>query len=408
MTERISRINRWHGLDRVFLITTLGLVTVGMLLINSADHAQGGSGHFEKQVFFLIIGLTAMGTAALVPMRVYHALAYIAFGATLLVLMAVPFIGDVSLGARRWIVLGGINFQPAEPAKLAFILAASRLLSQYRPEEAPWKKVLTVATLGAVPTLLVLAQPDLGTASVFPIIGLILLAWSGLPLWYFLIAILPFLSFFIALVPWLVLPVILFIFWMMWRSGMRWKGLAILGVICVVASFAAPYAWNRLAPYQQKRLTTFLEPAEDPLGAGYQVIQSKVAIGSGGLVGSGYLKGTQTQLRFLPQQHTDFIFALAGEEFGLIGTTVSLLLFFSFGWRGVRTASRARSQFAGLVAIGITSMIIYHTAINIGMAVGMLPVTGIPLPYLSYGGSFLITCLFNAGVVISVGLYRRE
>jgi len=189
---------------------------------------------------------------------------------------------------------------------------------------------------------------------------------------------------------------------------MKWLGMVLLAAVCLLAIFAAPRAWNHLQPYQQKRLTTFLDPADDPLGSGYQVIQSKVAIGSGGVGGAGFLKGTQTQLRFLPQQHTDFIFALAGEEFGLLGTSAVILMFLLYGWRGIRIANRSRSQFAGLIAAGITTMIIYHACINIGMAIGMLPVTGIPLPFLSYGGSFLITCLMNTGILLSTGLYRRE
>jgi rod shape determining protein RodA len=167
-------------------------------------------------------------------------------------------------------------------------------------------------------------------------------------------------------------------------------------------------AWNHLEPYQQRRLTTFLNPTADPLGAGYQIIQSKVAIGSGGIIGRGYLKGTQTQLRFLPQQHTDFIFALAGEELGFVGISILMGLLFALVWRGYSIAAATKNPFMGLVSSGLVTMIAYHSIVNIGMVAGILPVTGLPLPFLSYGGSFLLTCLVSTGIILSTGLHRRE
>lgn len=408
MTDRITATGKWQAVDRPLLLVTLALVGFGLLLIYSADHALENSSHFEKQLSFALIGLAVMIVAAAIPTRFYFALAYIFFAVSLLGLLLVPAMGVTALGAQRWIVLGGVNFQPSEPAKVAYLIAAARFLSGVRPDQSETRALVGVIALAALPTLLVLAQPDMGTSSLFPVIGATLLAWWGLPLWYYILAVMPFIAMFFVVAPGLVVPLLLVGLWWMRRAGMHWIGMGLLATVCVLATFATPMAWNRLEPYQQRRLTTFLEPTEDPLGAGYQVIQSRVAIGSGGVVGSGYLKGTQTQLRFLPQQHTDFVFALAGEEFGLVGTTGVVILFFIYGWRGIRIAGRARSHFAGMIAAGLTMMVVYHAAVNIGMAIGMLPVTGIPLPFLSYGGSFLIICMLNTGILLSTGVYRRE
>lgn len=408
MTDRVTPTGKWQSLDRPLLLVTLALVGVGMLLIYSADNALFNSSHFEKQFVSAIIGFVFMIVATMIPTRYYFALSYIGYGLALFILLLVPVIGITALGAKRWISLGGFNFQPSEPAKIFFLIAAARFLSGIRPDQTEKQALFGVVILAVLPGLLVLTQPDLGTSSLFPIIGATLLAWWGLPLWYYLLAAMPFVAMFVVVFPWLTIPLELIGYWWMRRAGMRWVGMVLLTLLVIGATFIAPMAWNRLEPYQQKRLTTFIDPGADPLGSGYQIIQSKVAIGSGGLFGTGYLQGTQTQLRFLPQQHTDFIFALAGEEFGLWGTTFVILLFFIYGWRGIRIATRARSQFAGLIAAGITTMIIYHAAVNIGMAIGVMPVTGIPLPFLSYGGTFLITCMINTGILLSTGIYRRE
>ena len=408
MTDRITASGKWQSIDRPLLLTTIALVGMGLLLIYSADNALFDSAHFEKQLTFAIVGLVLMIVATVIPTRFYFALAYIMYGLAIFLLILVPLIGVSALGAKRWISLGGFNFQPSEPAKVFFLIAAARFLSGIRQGQSERRALIGVALLSIFPCLLILAQPDLGTSSLFPVIGATLAAWWGLPMWYYLLAAMPFLAMFMAVFPWLIVPLELVGYWWMRRAGMKWVGLSLLSLLIVAAIFVAPMSWNKPEPYQQKRLTTFIDPGADPLGAGYQIIQSKVAIGSGGLLGTGWLQGTQTQLRFLPQQHTDFIFALAGEEFGLWGTTSVLLLFFIYGWRGIKIATRARSQFAGLIAAGITTMIIYHAAVNIGMAIGIMPVTGIPLPFLSYGGSFFITCMINTGILLSTGIYRRE
>ena len=400
--------SRLNDLDYKLVFSVLCLFLLGLALIYSADHSQGTKLHFSKQVYFALTGTVILIAAAAIPPRLYNAFAYIIYAVGLLSLVMVPLAGVMGFGARRWLVIGGINIQPSEPVKLALIIALSRFLSQRRSYVSTWWILGIAALFGLPPTILVLLQPDMGTATVFPILTIAMLAWFGLPLKVYILFLMPLLSLLLSINPWIIAPLLLIGLYILYRSKIRWFGIVGMIILCMLITFSAPIAWNQLEPYQQKRLTTFLNPAEDPLGSGYQVIQSKVAIGSGGLTGQGLLKGPQTQLRFLPEQHTDFIFALAGEELGFFGTSAIIILFLVLIISGYIQASRTRNQFMSFVAVGVTTMFLYHTIINIGMVLGILPVTGLPLPFLSYGGSFLTTCLMGVGILLSVGLYRRE
>ena len=407
-TEVITLRQRLRDLDRKLVFATLIAMLLGLVLIYSADHSLEQAVHFNRQLVVAAMGVLLITLLAVLPTRVYYSTAFLAYGFAIALLLLAMTSGIVGLGARRWISIAGLKLQPSEAAKIAFILAAARVLSQQHDFVSHWRNVGLVAALAIVPTALVLAQPDLGTSSLFPVIAAGMLAWLGLPLQFFILFLLPAVSLFWAVNAWVVTPLIVAGMLFLWRTGIRWVSLTIVLVICLTATVAAPRVWNHLEPYQQRRLISFLEPSTDPLGSGYQIIQSKVAVGSGGFVGMGYLKGTQTQLRFLPEQHTDFIFALAGEEFGFVGTTFTLVVLLVILWRGFTLAGQTKSQFAGLVAAGLTTMLAYHIIINIGMAVGLLPVTGLPLPFLSYGGTFLLTCLAAGGILLSVGIHRRE
>ncbi|MCF7809880.1 rod shape-determining protein RodA [bacterium] len=400
--------NRLNSIDIPLLISTLCLVVIGILLIYSADHSQGLKTHFLRQVYFSLAGIVLLFITASIPPRFYYVIAYIFYIIGIIGLVLVLVMGIIGFGAKRWIILGGVNLQPSEPLKICLIFACARVLSDRGSHISYWRINGKVILLGLIPTILLLLQPDLGTATVLPVITVSMLAWFGMPLKIFILLLLPIISLFLSVAPWLVAPLVISGCVYLLKSGIRLLGIITILVICTLATIAAPTAWNQLEPYQQKRLTTFLNPAADPLGSGYQVIQSKVAIGSGGLKGQGFLNGPQTQLRFLPEQHTDFIFALAGEEFGFIGVTFILVLLVIYGWSGFRLAMRTKNDFMGFVAVGITTLVLYHAVVNIGMAVGSLPVTGLPLPFLSYGGSFLITCMTATGILLSVGVYHRE
>lgn len=395
------------GFDYVLLASTLLLVSIGLLLIYSSDQAQEGVNRFQKQLILAVVGIIFMGGVAAMPGRIFQALAYVLYGTSLFSLILVLLLGIVGLGAQRWLSFGGIQIQPSEPAKIALILVLARILSRRYSPITGWKLVAVVALYGSLIALPILMQPDLGTSTVFVIIAVAMLAWHGLQLNIFLQLLLPVFALFFWVKPWVDSILIVGMFVWLWVSGTRRLILTVTGVMALSMLFLAPFAWNQLEPYQQRRLSIFLEPTADPLGAGYQVIQSQVAIGSGGITGKGYLQGTQSQLKFLPEQHTDFIFALMGEEFGFIGASVVILLISIYCWRCFSIASRAKSYFMASIAVGMGTLVLYHSIINIGMAVGFLPVTGLPLPFLSYGRSFLLTCFVGTGMTLSAGIYRK-
>jgi rod shape determining protein RodA len=281
------------------------------------------------------------------------------------------------------------------------VIAAARYLSTARPR-SPLIKLLVLAAICGLPALLILRQPDLGTAMVFAVIFLGMAVWAQIPLWAMAIFLTPLLSLVAAsnVWAWLVYFVILILVLVWWRPGI---GLSVgLAVLNLVGGIATPFLWGRLHDYQKMRVLTFLDPARDPHGAGYQIIQSKVAIGAGGLVGKGFLSGSQTHLKFLPAQHTDFVFAVLGEEFGFWGTTLVIALFATLVLRGFFIAGRTRNRFGGYLAAGISTILLFHVLVNIGMTVGLFPVTGIPLPFLSYGGSFLVAMWVLAALVVTV------
>ena len=395
------------NIDPFFLFIVIALPITGLLLIYSAGMAQGNSAHFQKQLMFFIMGIVILGIISFTTPRIFHELAYIVYALSIVLMLVVLISGEIGFGAKRWLEIGGLRIQPSEPAKIALILAVSRLMADWRSGFS-WILISRVALLATPLFILTVLQPDLGTSTTFIVIAALMLAWCGLPLKYFVFAVLPLISLFFTILPWLIVPLLIYGILYIKRKGEESIVLILLIILCLTAIVSAPLAWNQLAPYQKKRLTTFLNPNEDPLGSGYQVIQSKVAIGSGGLKGMGYLQGTQTQLKFLPQQHTDFIFSLASEEFGFIGSSLILFLYFIYMWRSISLAARTKNQFMSNVAFGSAVLVFYHCVVNIGMAMGNLPVTGLPLPFLSYGGSFLITCMICSGLVLSTGIHRRQ
>ena len=390
-----------------FLFSTLLLVTIGLSLIYSAGNAREDLTFFNKQLFFASLGFLILLSSAFVSTRVWYAFAYVVFGICLLLLIYVLISGIIGFGAKRWISIGGIRIQPSEPAKIGFILVIARFLADWHSKKN-WKMVSVILGITIPTTIIILIQPDLGTSSVFPVIAFSMLLWYGLPIKYFLYLTIPAISIFFILFPWLViLSVLAGLAWLK-KQGSSWITITLIFIICIGSTFVAPVVWKNLKPYQKNRINTFLDPNKDPLGSGYQVIQSRIAIGSGGFSGAGFLNGTQTQLRFLPQQHTDFIFSIAGEEFGFIGTSFILLLYFSLVLIAFNIASTVKNQFVGLSTVGLITMITYHVVVNIGMVMGDLPVTGLPIPFLSYGGSFLITCMFASGMILSAGVYKRD
>lgn len=325
------------------------------------------------------------------------------YGVMIFLLLLVLFIGYESYGAQRWIGLGFLSFQPSEISKLFLIITIASYLAA-KERLGRLRDLFLPAVIAAVPFLLIFKQPDLGTSLVLLAIALFMVIWvQDNPMIIFLI-----------FTP--VISIIASLSWPVWILFLAVLGIvlylirpqmidyAAIMAVNIIAGLAVPVVWGMLKEYQKQRLFIFLNPSSDPYGAGYHTIQSQIAIGSGGLFGSGYLHGTQTQLQFIPQQWTDFIFSMIGEEFGLIGSLIVIILFAVLVWRALSIAMRARDLFGSLLACGIAAMFAFHAAVNIAMTLGIAPVVGIPLPFISYGGTSLIVSLSAIGILQSISM----
>jgi rod shape determining protein RodA len=385
-------------------IMTLILLGFGAIAVYSAT-ASSGFALFYRQLIYIGISVFLFAAAAFTPERLTYAFTYIIYGLVLILLVAVLFIGTGPTG--RWLGVGGFHIQPSELAKLAVILVVAHLLSDKRVDLSQWKHVILLAVMAGVPFALILLEPDLGTSLVIPVIVGAMAYWAGLPLLVIVIVSSPLAVMLASTNPFTLTVIIglliLFAYW----SGIRISLAVIWGIIVGAAGSLAPVMLNRMHPYQRDRLTAFLNPEADPLGAGYQLIQSKVAIGSGRFWGKGLLEGSQTQGGFLPEQHTDFIFSVIGEELGFAGATVAMLIFWALVIRMFWLARRVESPFARLILVGVASMLGFQVMVNIGMVTGIMPVTGLPLPLFSYGGSSMMTTMMALGLAAGLASRRR-
>lgn len=364
--------------------------------------------YFLRQSIWLGIALIAFAFIVHLPFRLYDFTAYFLYAFALLLLILVLFVGTSRMGSSRWFSLGFMNFAPADLAKLALIFALSRYFAYTKLPPTSKRRLAFSALLAIIPMMLILKQPDLGTSLVFPIILLGLWFWSGLPPVYLLLVLSPLVSLVAAShwIAWAIYLGLLLLFLFFIRPGMAFS------IFTVIANLATgtimPLMWNKLAEYQQQRILTFLDPGNDPRGAGYQVIQSKIAIGSGGFWGKGFLKGSQTRLDFLPERHTDFIFSVLGEEFGFWGALIVLGLFAFIFIKAIRIATRCRSKFLSNIVMGATAILMFQFLINVGMTLGFMPVTGLPLPFLSYGGTSLVLTWSLLGLIVAAGYRWQE
>jgi rod shape determining protein RodA len=327
---------------------------------------------------------------------------------TNLSLLAVRFVGTSALGAQRWINIAGFHVQPSEFAKVAAILLLAGVLARY-PVERPVDLIRPVTLIG-VPWALVFLQPDLGTSLVYGAILLVMLYWAGLPASWLLLLLSPLISAIVSgVAPWGLAIWIPLMALLAWRS-LPWKRIGLLVVTAVQVLFAiiTPELWNHgLKEYQRERLVLFLDPAKDALGGGYHLLQSKVGIGSGGLWGTGLMHGQLTKLRFIPEQHTDFIFSALGEEMGFIGSTLVVVAYLLLCWRLLSIAMHARTDVESLVVVGVAAMLMFQVVVNICMTIGLGPVTGIPLPWLSYGRSAMLVNFLCIGFCSAVSRRSR-
>jgi rod shape determining protein RodA len=323
-------------------------------------------------------------------------------------LIAVRVVGVSALGAQSWINIGGFYVQPSEFAKLGAILLLAEVLARH-PVERPVDLMRPVALI-SLPWLLVFIQPDLGTSLVFGAVLLVTLFWAGMPAAWVVLLLSPLVSAIAAgTLPWLLIGWIPLMGWLAWTS-LPWKRIMLAVAVAVQGLFAVltPWLWEHgLRPHQRDRLTLFLDPGQDPLGGGYHLLQSTVGIGSGQLWGTGLMQGSLTKLRFIPEQHTDFIFSALGEETGFIGSTLVVLGFVLLMWRLLQIAGQARSDMESLVVVGVGAMLMFQVVVNINMTIGLGPITGIPLPFLSYGRSAMLMNFMALGLCASVARHGR-
>ena len=402
-----SLLQPWQEVDWFLFALPVGLTIFGGIMIRSVEMNQGWTDWWQHW----IIGGVGLVLALAIARWRYEILVqwqWIIYGITNVSLVAVMFLGTSALGAQRWITIGGFNIQPSEFAKLGLIITLASLLQARTASTIP--TVVRTLAITAVPWALVFLQPDLGTSLVFGAITLGMLYWANANPGWLLLLISPVISavlFSVFLPAWFIWVAVLGV--LAWRT-LPWPRFGALGAIVInlVAGGLGHMLWELLKDYQKDRLILFLDPDKDPLGGGYHLIQSRIAIGAGEWWGRGLNQGTQTQLNFIPEQHTDFIFSAIGEELGFVGCFFVLLVFWLLCLRLIIIAQNAKDNFGSLLAIGVLSMLVFQVVINIGMTIGLAPVTGIPLPWVSYGRSALLTNFIAIGLVESVANYRQR
>lgn len=363
-------LDRKHleNIDFMLFLTMVVITSIGVVAIYSAGYDPVTStvkNYYVRQIYWLVIGYMLFFIFSAIGHKKLVKYAYVFYILGILVLLAVLIMGHVGMGARRWIALGGLRIQPSEVFKFIWVIFLARLYLELGREKHGMIGIMRKLIWVLPPFALVFLQPDLGTAGTFLAIWGMLLLLIGIR-----------------------------------RTTML--------VIIVSMVLAAPVLWSQMKPYQKKRVVTFLNPEKDPFGSGYHVIQSKIAIGSGGLTGKGFLQGTQSHLKFIPERHTDFIFSVIAEEFGLVGSLVIISLFMILLLRIMRVSMNAKEPAGKLICIGVSGFIFFQFYVNLAMTAGMMPVVGIPMPLVSYGGSSLLTFMSMLGLVNGVAMRRFD
>ena len=395
----------WKILFSALILSFIGLVALNSISYQSASIALSP---FYKQLLFLFLAIIGFLVSFSTPKYIIHKYAYVIYGVgTILVIL--PFFGDTHAGTYRWLNIGlPFNFQPSELAKIFLVIALARYLSDNSIKIQYFKSIIAPIIISLVPVLVVLNQPDLGTSLVMLSVIFPMLYWAGARPFYLFLLIAPVLSILSAF------NVIIFSIWALVIALVvyfsRTNIIASAGYFFgnIFFGLLARPLWDLLNPYQQNRVLTFIYPDKDPLGAAYQIIQSKTAIGSGGLFGKGWGQGTQTHLKFLPVQESDFILSVIGEELGFIAI---LIILFTFGYlisNVIRNSYLSKDKFSSLILIGLGSIILAHVFVNTAMTVGLIPVKGLPLPFISAGGTFLITSYLMIGMIMRFSIHYSD
>lgn len=393
-------------MDLLFVLPLLLLCGIGLVMVYSAtmsEYLHWSQTLWFRQILHFFAGLVLIGIILVLRPGIFYAIAYPAYILANIALIYVAVGGGVeSHGAGRWIDLGGFHIQPSELAKLAYTLALARYLNNSEVRLERLTSFILPGLLFIIPFVLVLRQPDLSTALVFSCITLVAFYWNGLSLGRIFLLISPGLSVIATVEQWAWGALLLVVLLLAYKLRIGFRLTMLFLILNMAAGYTSFTIWNGLKDHQRSRILTFIDPMRDPKGAGYQVIQSKVAIGSGGLTGKGLGQGSQTNLNFLPEEHTDFIFSVLGEQFGFVGALAVILLYFLLLARALTVCHLHGHRFLNQVVVGGCSIFAFHIIVNIAMTLGMMPVTGLPLPFLSYGGSFMLTCMALVGLILNM------
>lgn len=388
--------------DWITLFLLVILLTCGIIAIYSASTTQIGNdfqteNYYIKQIIWIIIAFIFMFIIIRIPYSAIEIMITPAYVISIILLIIVLFMPEIK-GSLRWIPLGLFNFQPSELAKLTTILLVTKLIS--KPHITNWQIISRSFLFFLIPIILIFLEPDLGTSLCFIISLFVLLAISNLSAFYIILIVSPLISIVASFSLIVFIIYILILIYILYKTKLDKIIIGFAVVLNTFFFFITPFIWNSLKAYQQNRILTFIDPMRDPFGTGYQIIQSRIAIGSGGFWGKGFLMGTQKNLNFLPEHHTDFIFSVIGEEFGFLGCAIILLIYFLFLYRIVRNINALKRKEFRFAAIGILAYLTFQIFINIGMNIGIVPTTGIPLPFISYGGSNLLINIMAIGLVL--------
>ncbi len=394
------------------LISGFGLIAIGLVAIYSATNSNPEvAANFNKQLVAALIGLVLVLVIMYLPPKYISMSAYFLYAVNLLMLVLVLFLGKKISGQTSWFSVAGFGIQPSEFAKVTTVLMLAQFLANKQVDtdiNRP-RDFFIAIMLGLLPVALIMLQPDMGTALVFIFILLPVMYWAGMPNYILFIIVAPVITaicaflgtyYFIASVGLVIIAMLLF------RKNLLVSSVVIS--LTILSGLSVNVVYSKLQPYQQKRIAAMFNPELDALGSGYNVIQSKIAIGSGGMWGKGFLQGTQTQLKYIPEQWTDFIFCMVGEEFGFAGSIIVVILFMILVWQTIHIGYLCKNKFLSICCIGFASIISFHMLINLGMTMGIMPVIGIPLPFLSYGVSFLIANLCMLGIILNAYRNRKE
>jgi rod shape determining protein RodA len=411
MTKLLDR-----NMDFGLLGAVIMLMIFGVVMIHSASSGAhiDYSYYWAKQLIWTLVAIVIMLAVTVIHPKYFYAFAYFFYGFGIFFLILVDFFGIAGGGSERWLVFGPLRFQPSEFMKIATILVLARYMSIKKNRPRTYLKCVVPFLIIFFPMIFILKQPDLGTSLVFIAFFLPMIYWAGLDNLRFFFLIAPMISAilsapFIPIFSWVTWVVFMYILLViLYYSRYEIWNMGVIIFTNILAGIAIPIVFSHLKPYQQKRLTSLINPEADPLGAGWQVINSKIAIGSGGLLGKGLGKGRYTELGFLPRSHTDFIFSVVGEELGFVGSLVMIFIFVYVIYRGVMIAAELKNDFMSIAALGIAATFAFHLFINIGMATGVMPVTGLPLPFISYGGSSCVTNAIMIGFLLNFHLHRHD